>query len=115
MSGRKGAGMGFSLGNILKGAVNGVETLLETGNPVAAAGAAALIAVSGGQAASGPTYDPLLDEMSASLNPGSPPQIYSYSQIAGLDQNGNSTRSQAPNLGPIVDGDDDADDSADGA
>ncbi len=104
--------MGFSLGNILKGAVSGVETLVETGNPLAAAGAAAVTAVSGGSSGgSGPTFDPLLDEMSASLNPGSPPQLYSYSQIAGLDGNGNSTRGQVPSLGSIVDGDDDGDSS----
>ena len=89
--------MGFSLGNIVKGVVTGVETLAETGNPFVAAGAGAVTAFSGS--------DPLLDEMSGNLNAGSPPQIYSYMQLAGLDSNGNSQ--QSADFGSIVDGSDD--------
>lgn len=103
--------MGFSLGNIVKGVVTGVETLAETGNPIAAAGAGAVTAFSGGGAststAATPTFDPLLDEMSGNLNAGSPPQIYSYMQLAGLDSNGNSQ--QNADFGSIVDGSDDSD------
>ena len=91
--------MGFSLGNIVKGVVTGVETLAETGNPFVAAGAGAVTALSGS--------DPLLDEMSGNLNAGSPPQIYSYMQLAGLDSNGNSQ--QNADFGSIVDGSDDTD------
>lgn len=103
--------MGFNLGGIVKGLVTGVETLVETGNPIAAVGAGALTALSGGSPGAGaqPTFDPVLDELSANLNPGSPPATYSYMQLAGLDAKGNSTRGNAPDLGSIVDGDDDGD------
>ena len=74
--------VGFSLVNIVKGLVTGVETLAETGNPIAAAGAGAAAAFSGGSTPV-QTFDPLLDEMSGNLNAGSAPQIYSFSQLAG--------------------------------
>ena len=102
--------MGLSLGNIVKGAVTGLETLLETGNPIAAAGAGAISAFGGGCGGPIPTFNPLLDEMSGNLNPGSRAQVYSYSQLAGLEKNGQSPRGASPDLGSVVDGDDVGDD-----
>lgn len=99
--------MGFNIGSIVKGVVSGVETLAETANPVlaAGAGAAALLGSGSPGAASSPlqTFDPLLDEMSGSLNPGSPPQLYSYNQLAGVDGNGNSTSGQHQSPADLVD------------
>ena len=95
--------MGFSLGNIVKGVVSGVETLAETGNPFVAAGAGAVTAFSAPSSTPAPTFDPLLDEMSGDLNAGSQPQIYSYMQLAGMDSNGNSQH--GADFGSIVDGD----------
>ena len=105
---RQGASMGFSIGNIIKGVVGGAEALAETANPAIAIGAAAIGGLLGGgsNSAALPTFDPLLDEMSANLNAGSQPRTYSYMQLAGLDANGNSTNGQRPDLGSIVDGDD---------
>jgi hypothetical protein len=105
--------MGFSLGNIFKGVVAGVETLVTTANPIAAAGAGAAAAFSGSTTSSAPvqTFDPTLDELSANLNPGSPPQIYSYSQLAGINNNGQSTNGHSPDLGSIVFSDSNDDDA----
>lgn len=86
--------MHLSLGGLIKGVTSGLETLVETGNPAIAAGAGALGFLSGnsGQSPAGPvqTFDPLLDEMSANLNPGTPSNTYSYAQLAGTDAQGKS-------------------------
>jgi len=105
--------MGFSLGNLVKGVVRGVETLAMTANPIAAAGIGALTALgAGGGAGSAPlpTFDPLLDEMSANLNAGSPAGTYSYRQAAGLDANGRSTRGSDANFASVIDDGDGSDD-----
>lgn len=65
--------MHFNLGGIVKGITTGLETLVETGNPYVAAGAGAIACFSGsgnggnpGSPASPvPTFNPLLDSMSA--------------------------------------------------
>ncbi len=91
--------MNLSLGGIVKGITTGLETLVETGNPAIAAGAGAVACLAGNggsgntQSQSVPTFDPLLDEMSASLNPGSSQNVYSYAQLAGLNSNGQPTQS----------------------
>jgi hypothetical protein len=90
--------MGFSLGGIVKGITTGLETLVETGNPYIAAGAGAIACFSGNSSSAKTgapvqTFSPLLDEMSAELNPGNPSKTYSYTQLAGLDANGNATKS----------------------
>jgi hypothetical protein len=89
--------MHLSLGGIVKGITTGLETLVETGNPYIAAGAGAVACFSGNGGsqqsnAAVPTFSPLLDEMSAELNPGSPSNTYSYMQLAGRDANGNSVQ-----------------------
>jgi hypothetical protein len=106
------APMGFSLGNIVKGVVSGLETLAQASSPIAMA-AGAVCALTGGLPSGAPvqTFDPLLDDLSGELNPGSTPQIYSYSQIAGLNSNGQSTNGHAPDLGSIVYSDDGGDDN----
>src|SRR5581483_11460466 len=107
------ARMGFSLGNLVKGIVRGVETLALTANPIAAAGIGALTAL-GAEGGAGapplPTFDPLLDEMSANLNAGSPASTYSYRQAAGLDANGRSTRGSDANFASVIDDGDGSDD-----
>jgi hypothetical protein len=90
--------MHLSLGGIVKGITTGLETLVETGNPYIAAGAGAIACFSGsgGPSQSGaqvPTFSPLLDEMSAELNPGSASNTYSYMHLAGRDANGNAVQS----------------------
>jgi len=109
------ARMGFSLGNLVKGIVRGVEALALTANPIAAAGIGALTALgSGRSAAPMPTFDPLLDEMSANLNAGSSTNTYSYRQVAGLDASGRSTRGQQADFGSLIDGGDGSDDDPPG-
>ncbi len=80
--------MHLSLGGLVKGVETGLTTLVETGNPLIAAGAGAVACVSGNGNSGAPgasnqnlqTFDPLLDSMSAELNPGATPTTYSYAQ-----------------------------------
>jgi hypothetical protein len=103
--------MHLSLGGIVKGIETGLTTFAETGNPYIAAGAGAISCFtdnSGGSNASASnanvqTFNPLLDSLSAELNPGSTPNVYSYAQLAGMDANGNST--QADPYGGVSDAD----------
>jgi hypothetical protein len=94
--------MGFSLGSIFNGIVSGVESLVETGNPIAAGAGAIATMAGGGTTTPQATYDPLLDQMSGDLNPGNPPQIYSYSQVSGQ-----SSKGANPDFGSIISGDGD--------
>lgn len=103
--------MNLSLGGIVKGVETGLTALVETGNPLVAAGvgAATCLVGNGNSGAAGApnqnvqTFDPLLDSMSAELNPGSTPTTYSYAQLAGIDANGNSTQSDS--YGGVTDAD----------
>jgi len=77
--------MNLSLGGIVKGVTTGLETLVETGNPVVAAGAGALACVAGGGNASAgtPMQSPLLQELAAE-NPFEQQNVNQLADFASL-------------------------------
>lgn len=77
--------MNLSLGGIVKGVTTGLETLVETGNPVVAAGAGALACVAGGgnAQASSPVHSPLLQELAAE-NPFEQQNVNALADFASL-------------------------------
>jgi hypothetical protein len=77
--------MNLSLGGIVKGVTTGLETLVETGNPVVAAGAGAIACVAGGgNAAPGaPAQSPLLQELAAE-NPFEQQNVNQLADFASL-------------------------------
>ena len=81
--------MHLNLGGIVKGITTGLETLVETGNPIAAAGAGAVACFSGSDCSGAqapqqnPQFDPLFEEMRAE-NPFEQQNVNTLSDYADL-------------------------------
>lgn len=81
--------MHLNLGGIVKGITTGLETLVETGNPIAAAGAGAVACFSGGNCSGAqapqldPQFNPLFEEMRAE-NPFEQQNVNTLSDYADL-------------------------------
>lgn len=81
--------MHLSLGGIVKGITTGLTTLVETGNPIIAAGAGAISCLTSNGAGSSPTaaplpmMSPLLDELRAE-NPFERQNVNKLSSYADL-------------------------------
>lgn len=86
--------MHLGLGGLVKGVTTGLETLAETGNPYIAAGAGAVACLSdagdthspAGSGKAVPTFNPLLDAMSAE-NPAERRNVNALSTFAQQHQN----------------------------
>jgi hypothetical protein len=97
--------MHLSLGGIVKGIETGLTTLVETGNPYIAAGAGAIACftdngsgnsgTAGATNANVPTFNPLLDSLSAE----------SSSEQQHVNALSSFAQQHAADLGSIVDGD----------
>jgi hypothetical protein len=76
--------MNLSLRGIVKGVTTGLETLVETGNPVIAAGAGAACLLTSPASPSSPipTFSPMLDALSAE-NPTEQQHVNTLSSFAG--------------------------------
>jgi hypothetical protein len=77
--------MNLSLGGIVKGVTTGLETLVETGNPVVAAGAGAIacVAAGGSSPANASAQPPLLQELAAE-NPFEQQNVNALADFASL-------------------------------